>query len=113
MCVGGGGGGEGAYKMQSVPPLPRKHVTKTIPFSHTGVYYWLSLPNQSQDHKKIGVFIYMLSDKRGAFGTNRRYVYGTLLMGLRRLIACLGSPYEITSDNAGQFKLASGTIDKL
>ena len=35
------------------------------------------------------------------------------LMGLRRFIACRGSPYEIISDNAGQFKLASGTIDKL
>ena len=33
-------------------------------------------------------------------------------MGLRRFIACRGSHYEIISDNAGQFKLASGTIDK-
>ena len=35
------------------------------------------------------------------------------LMGQRRFIACRGSPYEIISDHAGQFKLASGTIDKL
>ena len=63
--------------MPPMPPLPRKRVTKAIPFSYTGVDYFGPLFTKSKPgpQKNVGVSIYLLSDVSGTLGTTRRYVY--------------------------------------
>ena len=105
----------GPYQMPPMPPLPRKRVTKAAPFSHTGIDYFGTLFSKSKSGpQQMWVCLFTCLVTRAIhlelledMSTER------FLIGLRRFIACRGSPYEIISNNAGQFKLASGTIDKL
>ncbi|MCG8029443.1 MAG: hypothetical protein N0E40_15975, partial [Candidatus Thiodiazotropha taylori] len=105
----------GPYQMPPMPPLPRKRVTQATPFSYTGVDYFGPLYTKSNaGPQKVWVCLFTCLVTRAIHlelledMTTERF-----LTGLRRCIACRGSPYEMISDNAGRYKLASGTTDKL
>ena len=83
---------EGPYQMPPMPPLPRKRVTKAIPFSYTGVDYFGPLFTKSKPgSQKMWVCLFTCLVTRAVhlelledMSTER------FLMGLRRFIACHG-----------------------
>lgn len=93
----------------------RKRVTKAAPFSYSGIDHFGPLFSKSTSGpQKMWVCLFTCLVTRAIqLELLEDMSSERFLIGLRRCIACRGSPNEIISDNAGQFKLASGTIDKL
>ena len=105
----------GPYKMPSMPPLPTKRVSQSSPFSHSGVDYFGPLFVKSRyENKKVWVCLYTCLVKRAVhLGLMSDMSTEQFLLGFRRFVARHGTPKEIISDNASQFKLASDVINKL
>ena len=105
----------GPYKMPSMPPLPTKRVSQSSPFSHSGIDYFGPLFVKSRyQTKTVWVCLYTCLVTRAVhlelmpdMSTEQ------FLLGFRRFLARHGTPKEIISDNASQFKLASDVINKL
>lgn len=105
----------GCYKMPPMPSLPTSRVTESTPFARTGSDYFGPVyfkTKSEQTNAWICLFTCLVT----------RAVHLELvsdmsteefLMCLRRFIAQRGTPVEITSDNAKQFKAASSILDQL
>ena len=103
----------GPYKMPLMVPLPnKKRVSEATPFSKLGLDYLGSLHTRDNGVvRKIWICLFpcfvtraihleIVSDKTTT----------AFLFCLRRFIATRGTPYEIVSDYAMQFKLADITL---
>ena len=105
----------GPYKMPLMPPIPTERVSASAPFTYTGVDYFGPLfIKVKRETQKVWVCLYTCLVTR-AIHLELMYDMTTqqFLLGFRRFIARHGKPTRIISDNAAQFKLASGTIAKL
>ena len=105
----------GPYEMPTMPPLPRERVNEAVPFAHCGIdYFGPMYIKQSSGPQKVWVCLYTcLSTRAIHLELMQDMTTEQFLLGLRRFVARHGSPRDITSDNAPQFKLAAETIDKI
>ena len=102
----------GPYRMPIMPPLPKQRVSASVPFAHCGIDYFGPLyVKESSGSKKVWVCLFTCLVTR-AIHLELMMDMSTemFLLGLRRFVARHGSPREITSDNASQFKLAHDTM---
>ena len=96
-------------------PLPKQRVSAPVPFAHCGVDYFRPLyVRESLGSKRVWVCLFTCLVTR-AIHLELIMDMSTemFLLGLCRFVARHGSPREIISENASQFKLAHDTIDKL
>jgi hypothetical protein len=107
----------GAYKLPPMAPLPKGRVTVAIPFSKVGIDYFGPLPikeNINSEMKKIWVCLFTCLITRAI---HLELVYDmsaqSFLMCLRRFVATRGTPSEIISDNAQQFKLSKDVLKRV
>ncbi|XP_062592781.1 uncharacterized protein LOC134254255 [Saccostrea cucullata] len=104
----------GPYKMPLMPPLPKKRVSESAPFTYTGVdYFGPIFIKTDTGSKKVWVCLFTCLVVR-AIHLELMQDMSTeqFLLGLRRFIARWGKPKQIISDNSAQFKLASLVLDK-
>ena len=82
---------------------------------HCRIYYFGPLyDNDKSESKKVWICLFtFLVTSAIDFEHILDMSAEMFLLGLRILVARHGSPLEIISDNASQFKLANDTIDKL
>lgn len=105
----------GPYKMPQMPSLPRKRMSESKPFCKTGLDYLGPLKIKiSEDIKKVWVCLFTCMVTRAVhLEIVQDMSAKEFILCLRRFIAQRGTPEEIISDNAQQFKLASETIDQV
>ena len=98
--------------MPTIPPLPRERVKEDVPFSHSEIDSMFMKENTGT--RKVWVCLFTCLVTR-AIHLKLMHDMSTeqFLLGFRRFVARHGSLQEIKSDNAGQFKLAAETIDKI
>ncbi|XP_053403147.1 uncharacterized protein LOC128558271 [Mercenaria mercenaria] len=100
----------GAYKMPPMPPFPKGRVTEAVAFERTGLDYLGPLYiKTSGEYRKVWVCLFTCLVTR-AVHLETVHDTSTEEFLLALFIAQRGSPMEINSDNAKQFKLASDTI---
>ncbi|XP_063411653.1 uncharacterized protein LOC134694568 [Mytilus trossulus] len=109
ICKRGEGG---PYKMPLMPPLPKKRVNESAPFTYTGVDYFGPIFVKSDTgSKKVWVCLYTCLVVRAIHMELMQDMSAEeILLGFRRFIARWGNPKQIMSDNGSQFKLASNTL---
>ena len=101
--------------MPVMPPLPKQRVIESVPFSHCGIDYFGPLyVKEKSGAQKVWVCLFTCLVTRAVhLELIPDMSTEMFLHGLRRFVARHGTPLEIISDNASQFKLAQDTIDKL
>ena len=99
----------GPYKMPVMAPLPKSCVTSAVPFSRTGLDYLGPMYSKTSDgQRKVWVCLFTCMVTRAIHLELMQDMSAEeFLLGFRRFISTRGSPNEITSDNAKQFKTAS------
>ncbi|XP_053395705.1 uncharacterized protein LOC128555912 [Mercenaria mercenaria] len=105
----------GSYKMPPMSALPSSRVTESTPFSRTGLDYFGPIYlKTSGEEKKVWICLYTCLVTR-AIHLELVSDMSTeeFLLCLKRFIAQKGTPVEITSDNAKQFKAASSILDQI
>ncbi|XP_071150570.1 uncharacterized protein [Mytilus edulis] len=104
----------GPYKMPLMPPLPKKRVNESAPFTYTGVDYFGPIFVKSDTgSKKVWVCLYTCLVVRAIHMELMQDMSAEeFLLGFRRFIARWGIPKQIISDNGSQFKLASNTLEE-
>ena len=105
----------GPYKMPVMAPLPKSRVTSAVPFSRTGLDYLGPMYIKTVDgQRKVWVCLFTCMVTRAIHLELLQDMSAEeFLLGFRRFISTRGSPNEITSDNAKQFKTASQVLDVL
>ena len=103
----------GPHKVPPMPPLPKTRVTEAYPFSRTGLDYLGPLYIKSNgEHKKTWVCLFTCLVTRGIQLEHMKdMTTEEFLCGFRRFISVRGTPVEIISDNALQFKTADKVFD--
>ena len=101
--------------MPPMPPLPSKHVKESVPFSYSGIDYFGPLYIKTRPStQKVWVCLFTCLVTRAVhLELMQDMSIEQFLLGLRRFSASHGTPCEIISNNAPQFKLASDVIEKL
>lgn len=105
----------GPYRMPEVPPLPAERVTRSSPFSQTGLDYLgpLYVKDESLQETKVWICLFTCLAVRAIhLELVKDLSAEQFLLCLRRFVALYGAPEQIYSDNASQFKLAKETVDK-
>lgn len=103
----------GPYQMPSMPPLPSIRVRESKPFSRTGLDYLGPMYiKTSEGSKKVWVCLFTCLVIR-AVHLEMVLDMSTeeFLLALKRFVSQRGTPVEIISDNALQFRAASSTLD--
>ena len=93
----------GPYKMPVMPPLPKERVTQSTPFSYTGNDYFGPLYiREATEIKKVWICLFTCLAVRAVhLELVKDMTTEQFLLCLQRFIAChLGTPKQITSDNA-------------
>jgi len=105
----------GPFTMPDMPQLPKQRVTKSTPFSNTGLDYLGPLyVKHSTGTKKVWVCLFTCLVTRAIhLELIQDMSAEQFLLGLRRFIARRGTPTNILSDNASQFKLSSDTLSQI
>ena len=105
----------GPYQVPPMPPLPSKRVKESVPFSYSGIDYFGPLYIKTRPStQKVWVCLFTCLVTRAVhLELMQDMSTEQFLLGLRRFVASHGTPCEIISDNAPQFKLASDVIEKL
>ncbi|VDI75139.1 Hypothetical predicted protein [Mytilus galloprovincialis] len=94
-----------------MPPLPKKRVNESDPFTYTGVDYFFVKSDTGS--KKVWVCLYTCLVVRAIHMELMQDMSAEeFLLGFRRFIARWGNPKQIISDNGSQFKLASKTLEE-
>ena len=103
----------GPFKMPEMSPWPKDKTTRAVPFQKTGLDYFGPLYiNENGEKKKVWVCLFTCVVVRAVhLEMVADLTAEEFLMGLRRFIARRGTPEQIISDNATQFKLSKSTID--
>ena len=101
--------------MPLMPPFPSERVTEAVPFTFTGIDFCVPLFIKSKpETSKIWICLFTCLVTRAVhLELIHSMTTEDFLLGLRRFLASRGKPRKIISDNAGQFKLASGSVRKL
>ncbi|XP_070543723.1 uncharacterized protein [Ptychodera flava] len=101
--------------MPAMAPLPRKRVTQSPPFTYTGLDYFGPLfIKETSGTKKVWICLYTCLAVRAIhLELIKDMSAEQFLLCLRRFIARRGTPEQIISDNAPQFKLAKSVLDKV
>ena len=102
----------GPYKMPLMPPLPKKRVNESAPFTYTGVDYFGPIYVKAENgSKKVWVCLYTCLVVRAIHMELMLDMSAEeFLLGLRRFIARWEKPKQLISDNASQFKLSSSVL---
>ena len=105
----------GPYKMPVMAPLPKSRVISAVPFSRTGLDYLEPMYIKTVNgQRKVWVCLFTCMVTRAIHLELLQDMSAEeFLLGFRRFISTIGSPNEITSDNAKQFKTASQVLDVL
>ena len=100
--------------MPLMPPLPRKRVNESSPFTYTGVDYFGPIyVKANSGTKKVWVCLFTCLVVRSVhLELMQDMSTEEFLLGLRRFIARWGKPKQLISDNASQFKLASSVLEE-
>lgn len=101
--------------MPPIPPLPAERVTRSSPFTETGLDYLgpLYVRDETSEEKKVWICLFTCLAVRAIhLEVVSDLSAEQFLLCLRRFIALYGAPRQIYSDNASQFKLTKETIDK-
>ena len=101
--------------MPLMAPLPKSRVSKSVPFSKTGLDYLGPLYIKTEkDAKKVWVCLFTCISTRAVhLELVNDMSTSEFLMALRRLIALRGKPDSILSDNAAHFKALRGKPDSI
>ena len=102
----------GAYKMPMMPPLPGSRVREAQAFSRTGLDYLGPLYiKTSEGSKKAWVCLFTCLVTRAIhLELMKDMTAEEFLLGFRRFVSFRGTPVEIISDNALQFKSANKVL---
>ena len=102
----------GAYKMPMMPPLPGSRVREAQAFSRTGLDYLGPLYiKTSEGSKKAWVCLFTCLVTRAIhLELMKDMTAEEFLLGFRRFVSVRGTPVEIISDNALQFKSANKVL---
>ncbi|XP_053395601.1 uncharacterized protein LOC128555857 [Mercenaria mercenaria] len=102
----------GPYKLSQMAPLPKERVSESTPFSYVGLDYLGPLYiKENKESKKVWVCLFTCLVTRAVhLEIVRDMSASTFLLCLKKIIATRGTPKEIVSDNATQFRLSSETI---
>jgi hypothetical protein len=107
----------GAYKLPPMASLPSSRVSRTTPFSKIGLDYLGPLntkENRDSVTQKVWVCLFTCLVTRAVhLELVSDMSAQSFLLCLRRFIAAKGTPIEIISDNAQQFKLSSDVIKRI
>lgn len=102
----------GPYKMPMMAPYPKSRVSQSIPFSGTGLdYLGPILVNHCGETRKRWICLFTCVVTRAVHlellqdMTTEEFLYG-----FRRFISTRGTPTQIISDNASQFKLGGEIV---
>ena len=98
-----------------MPSLPKTRVTEACPFSRTGLDYMGHIYIKTNDGTiKTWVCLFTCLVTLAIHLEMTKNMTGEeFLLGFREFIAVRGMPVEIWSDNASQFKTASGILQSL
>jgi len=102
----------GPYKLPNMAPLPSSRVSVSTPFSRIGLDYLgpLCVKNNGELQKVWVCLFTCLVTRAVHLELVQDMSASTFLYCLRRFIATRGTPVQIISDNAKQFKLSSDTV---
>ena len=102
------------FKMPRMSSWPTSKVTRSAPFSHTGLDYMGPLYIKEADKKrKVWICLFTCVTTRALhLEIVDDMTAEQFLMGLRRFISRRGTPSEIICDNAKQFKATKTVIDQ-
>lgn len=101
----------GPYKMPPLAPLPSARVRESQPFSRTGLDYFGPLYIKTENNAKTWVCLFTCMVTRAIhLELLQDMTAYEFLLGFKRFISQRGTPVEILSDNALQFKAASETL---
>lgn len=105
----------GPYRMPVMAPLPKTRVSEAIPFSRTGLDYLGPMYIKTSDgQRKVWVCLFTCMVTRAIHLELLQDMSAEeFLLGFRRFISTRGTPVEIVSDNALQFKTASEVLNLL
>ena len=94
-------------------PLPKTRVTSVVPFSRTDLDYLVPLYIKAiKGQRKVWVCLFTCMVTRAIHLELLQDMSAEeFLLGFRRFISNRGTPIEITSDNALQFKTASKVFE--
>ena len=104
----------GPFKMPKMSPWPISKITRSAPFSYTGLDYMGPLyTKEASQRTKVWICLFTCVTTRAL----HLEIVGDMtadqfLMALRRFIARRGTPTEVTCDNAKQFKAAKRATDQ-
>ena len=103
----------GPFKMPNMSPWPRIKVTRSSPFTHTGLDYLGPLyVREENSKKKVWICLFTCVTVRAIhLEVIDNMSADQFLMALRRFISRRGKPSEIICDNAKQFKLTKKVVD--
>ena len=106
----------GPYKIPHMPPWPKERITRSSPFSFTGLDYLGPLFIRERDsNETVKVWICLLtcmSTRAIHLELASNLSAESFLLVLRRFIGRRGVPIEIISDNAPQFKAVKSITEK-
>ena len=110
----------GSFSMPKMPPWPRERVAQSFPFEYTGLDYlgpfYIQVYTRESNQptsKKVWVCLFTcLAVRAMHLELIEDLSAQEFLLGLRRFIARRGTPRQIVSDNAKQFKTASTVLNK-
>jgi len=106
----------GPFPMPAMPPLPTSRVTRSTPFSHTGVDYFGPLYASeagSSTSSKVWVCLFTCLVTRAVhLEVVLDMSAEQFLLGIRRFIATRAKPTSMISDNAPQMKLVDRTLSQ-
>ncbi|XP_071176444.1 uncharacterized protein [Mytilus edulis] len=100
--------------MPLIPPLPKNRVTESSPYTYTGIDYFGPLYVKTVNgSEKVWVCLYTCLVVRAIhLELMLDMTTDQFLLGFRRFVARCGTPIQIISDNALQFKAASNVVQQ-
>ena len=101
-----------SYRVPEMPPLPSSRVNESSPFDKVGLDYLgpLNIKHPQGIQKRWLCLFTCMNTRAIHMELIQDLTTEEFLMCFRRFISQRGTPSEITSDNATQFKLASKVI---
>ncbi len=106
----------GPYQVPLMPPWPKERVSRSPPFTYTGVDYLGPLrikDKKGDESRKIWICLFTCMSVRAIhLEMVHDMTAGQFLDAIRRFIALRGTPKQFVSDNASQFKLVAKMFNR-
>ena len=102
----------GPFKMPNMPPFPKSRVSRSLPFQRTGLDYLGPVyVKDGSVMKKRWICLFTCFVTRAIhLEIVNDMTTEEFICAFRRFVSTRGTPSEVISDNASQFKLGSETI---